>query len=202
MFSRASSLALAAALGFFPAFALAQARKSPAASGPARVHELTLAQLRPGKSTLADADRLFGAHNRTRFDDRDTVVSYVSACWRSLQLDVDRSAARHTIQTITLRDLRLTDRHATDCASWDAPDRVAMGRRWRTSRGIALGSSRKQVLAAYGAPQSAGPGTLNGRALELLFYAFDWAGADVPQVMEITLEAGRVVQITLAFASL
>jgi hypothetical protein len=42
----------------------------------------------------------------------------------------------------------------------------------------------------------------------LLYYAFDWAGADVPQVMEVvcTLEEdgkpGRVVEITLAAPSL
>jgi hypothetical protein len=42
----------------------------------------------------------------------------------------------------------------------------------------------------------------------LWYYAFDWAGADVPQVMEVlcTREAdgkpGRVVEITLAGPSL
>jgi hypothetical protein len=40
--------------------------------------------------------------------------------------------------------------------------------------------------------------------LEFLYYAFDWAGADVPQVMEIhcARENGRVVEMTLAFPSL
>jgi hypothetical protein len=42
----------------------------------------------------------------------------------------------------------------------------------------------------------------------LLYYAFDWAGPDVPQVMEVLCtaqkdgEPGRVVEITLAAASL
>jgi hypothetical protein len=37
-----------------------------------------------------------------------------------------------------------------------------------------------------------------------MFYAFDWAGSDVPQVMEVLCEraTGRVVEITLAFPSL
>ena len=48
------------------------------------------------------------------------------------------------------------------------------------------------------------PATLDGREFELLFYAFDWAGSDVPQVMEITCDRknGRVWKITLAYPSL
>lgn len=40
--------------------------------------------------------------------------------------------------------------------------------------------------------------------LELFFYAFDRAGSEVPQVMEIYCDhaTGRVVEITLAFPSL
>ena len=79
---------------------------------------------------------------------------------------------------------------------------MANAAHWKTSRGIGLGSTKGNVLAAYGPPQSSGPSTQSGRELELLFYAFDWAGPDVPQVMEITLERGRVVQITLASPSL
>jgi hypothetical protein len=42
----------------------------------------------------------------------------------------------------------------------------------------------------------------------LLYYAFDWAGPDVPQVMEVLCaveqdgKLGRVVEITLAASSL
>jgi hypothetical protein len=37
-----------------------------------------------------------------------------------------------------------------------------------------------------------------------MFYMFDWAGSDVPQVMEVSCdkETGRVVEIMLAFPSL
>ncbi len=188
------------------------AQQKKAAAQPARVNETTLARLRPGKSTLAEADRLYGAQNRTRFDEPDTVVSYSSSCYRSLQLDVDTSSAARMIQTITLRDLRLTD-HAALHAALKASilegilppgheERVAMGARWKTGRGIALGSTKRAVLAAYGAPQSSGPSVSGERQLELLYYAFDWAGTDVPQVLEITLEKDRVVQITLAASSL
>ncbi len=199
---RRGAEALALVCVLLAAAAQAEARQQPLAvpkAAPARVNELTLGQLRPGKSTLADADKLFGVENRTRPDEPDTVVSYLSSCWRSLQLELD---AQKRIMVLTLSDLRLRDSNVTDCSSWDAKDRVAIGERWKTGRGIRLGSTRKQVLAAYGAPGSSGPSTQNGRELELLYYAFDWAGPEVPQVMEITLERGRVVQITLAFPSL
>ncbi len=196
--ARAALAAVAAICWIAADGAHAQARKAPLAAAP-RVNELTLAQLRPGRNTLPDADKLFGAHNRERPDAEGSPVSFVSSCWQLLQLDSDE---HKRIQVITLADLRLRDSNVADCSSWDAKDRVAMGQRWKTGRGIRLGSTRKQVLAVYGPPQSSGPSTQNDRELELLFYAFDWAGPEVPQVLEITLEAGRVVQVTLAFPSL
>jgi hypothetical protein len=64
------------------------------------------------------------------------------------------------------------------------------------------------VLAIYGQPGSRGPSTKDGQQLELLYYAFDWAGPDVPQVMAVlctperNAKPGRVVEITLAAPSL
>lgn len=55
---------------------------------------------------------------------------------------------------------------------------------------------------------SRSPSTKNGQRLELLHYAFDWAGPDVPQVMEVVCtpekhgKPGRVVEITLAAGNL
>ena len=52
------------------------------------------------------------------------------------------------------------------------------------------------------------PSTRDGQPLELGYYAFDWAGTDVPQVMEVLCtrakdgQPGRVVEITLAASSL
>jgi hypothetical protein len=60
----------------------------------------------------------------------------------------------------------------------------------------------------YGQPDSQSASTNGGQQLELLYYAFDWAGPDVPQVMEVLCTAekdgkpGRVVEITLAASSL
>ena len=51
--------------------------------------------------------------------------------------------------------------------------------------------------------ESPGPSVKGEHELELLHYAFAWAGSDVPQVMEILCarESGRVMEITLAYPS-
>ena len=64
------------------------------------------------------------------------------------------------------------------------------------------------ALELYGQPGSRGPSTKDGQQLELLYYAFDWAGPDVPQVMAVLCapgskaKPGRVVEITLMAPSL
>ena len=71
-------------------------------------------------------------------------------------------------------------------------------------KGLRIGDSKPRAVAIYGEPGSVSPSTKNGQPLELLYYAFDWAGHDVPQVMEVVCTApkdgstGRVVEITLA----
>jgi hypothetical protein len=68
--------------------------------------------------------------------------------------------------------------------------------------------STGRVISLYGKPDSRSPSTKADQRLELLYYAFDWAGPDVPQVMEAlcTVEhdgkPGRVVEIALAASSL
>jgi hypothetical protein len=80
--------------------------------------------------------------------------------------------------------------------------------KWMTSEGMRLGNRTSRVLQLYGEPDSRSPSTKDGQRLELLYYAFDWAGPDVPQVMEVLCteekdgQPGRVVEITLAAASL
>jgi hypothetical protein len=82
------------------------------------------------------------------------------------------------------------------------------GPTWRTGLGLRLGHSCSKAVSLYGNPDSRSPSTKDGQPLELLYYAFDWAGPDVPQVMQVVCtvdkdgQAGRVVQITLAASSL
>ena len=64
------------------------------------------------------------------------------------------------------------------------------------------------VMQLYGQLDSRSPSTKGGQPLELLYHAFDRAGPDVPQVMQVVCtasgdgEPGRVVEITLAASSL
>jgi hypothetical protein len=64
------------------------------------------------------------------------------------------------------------------------------------------------VIELYGQPGTRGPSTKDGQQLELFYYAFDWAGPDVPQVMAVlctpekSATPGRVVEITLMAPSL
>jgi hypothetical protein len=73
---------------------------------------------------------------------------------------------------------------------------------------VVAAHAQEQVVSVYGEPASVSPSTKNGQPLELLYYAFDWAGPDVPQVMEVVCTApkdgitGRVVEITLSANSL
>ena len=78
----------------------------------------------------------------------------------------------------------------------------------RTGRGLHVGDACRQAVALYGNPDSRGPSTRAGQPLELLYYAFDWAGPDVPQVVQVVCTPekdgppGQVVEITLAASSL
>jgi hypothetical protein len=75
---------------------------------------------------------------------------------------------------------------------------------WVTGQGLHIGDSQDQIVGLYGEPNSSGPATKNGQELALMYYQFDWAGSDVPQVMEVLCarDTGRVVEITLAYPSL
>jgi hypothetical protein len=79
---------------------------------------------------------------------------------------------------------------------------------WKTGLGLRIYDSEQKLLRLYGEPDSKSPSTRDGQPLELMYYAFDWAGPDVPQVMEVLCtqqkdgQPGRVVEITLAAPSL
>ena len=78
----------------------------------------------------------------------------------------------------------------------------------RQGKDCGSGRLAASVMQLYGQPDSRSPSTKDGQPLELWYYAFDWAGPDVPQVMEVVCtrekdgQAGRVVEITLAAPSL
>jgi hypothetical protein len=171
--------------------------KSPAAK-PRRVNELTLAGLRPGRDKAAKAIQLLGKPNATSSDNQS--LNWFLRDGRGalfLNLDLDRANVVQFIRVWYEEHSELFD-----------PRPASSPRDWQSGRGLAVGVPSSRVLRLYGEPDSHSPSTKDGRKLELLYYAFDWAGNDVPQVMEVlcTVEddgkPGRVVEITLAAPSL
>jgi hypothetical protein len=162
-----------------------------------RMNELTLAGLRPGRDALAAALRRY--NEKYVSGDRATpdLKQWRDPCTgRTLSLELNSRSMIHAI-TVSL----LVPQEG-NCA--DRRFGILAVQNWVTGRGLRLGDPQDRVIQLYGEPNSSGPSVNGDRELEFLHYAFDWAGADVPQVMEIhcARENGRVVEITLAFPSL
>jgi hypothetical protein len=168
-----------------------------ATSGLQRRNETTLAGLLPGRTSLTKAQAILG---------KSTIADAQnhSAAWRSCSGDllyVD-SDDKGIVQQVRAEKARAPKRE-NGCSFTGSSES-----KWSTRLGLRLGSPAPQVLQLYGEPDSRSPSTKDGERLELLYYAFDWAGPDVPQVMEVLCtiasdgKPGLVVEITLAASSL
>jgi hypothetical protein len=174
-------------------FASAQTSQKPVVKKVAhRANELTLCGLRPGKDSAAKANRMYGRWLPGP-DTKENQLSWWDQCY-GLELIVDLDGKRK------IQVLRLTHfAQAGDCSKPPT---------WKTGRGLRLGNATAKVTQLYGEPDSRSPSTKDGQPLELWYYAFDWAGPDVPQVMEVLCtkeqdgQPGYVVEITLAAPSL
>ncbi len=182
--------------------AAAKTRPANEAGDQTRNDELTLAGLRPGRDTMTKALRHFskgpaigdGGASRTWRDDcrHETLAVIADAAGAIIEVHVGESSIEGGAPS----------KHG--CRN---PNAEATAR-WATGHGLQIGDACARVLALYGQPGSRGPSTKSGQQLELLYYAFDWAGADVPQVMTVLCtpekedKPGRVIEITLAAASL
>lgn len=163
---------------------------------PKRANELALARLRPGRDTLATAKSLYGEKRRSISPDDANVWTWQDECRkRSLRLEAD---GQGIIQVLTVAE----GESQGDCRAHAGEPGAASF--WRTGKGLTLSDPLAKVVDIYGPPNSVSPSLRGSRELELLFYAFDWAGVDVPQVMEVTCDraSGRVVEITLSSPSL
>jgi hypothetical protein len=164
--------------------------------------ELTLAGLRPGRDDLAKAERFFSKPSSTEYDG-------TSHIWQD--------PCRHQLLAIIpdpngmIQQVRVAQAggNATNSGVHRGCESSAASKsHWTTGHGLVVGNSCSRVLALYGQPGSRGPSTKDGQQLELLYYAFDWAGPDVPQVMAVLCtpakdaKPGRVVEITLMAPSL
>jgi hypothetical protein len=186
--------------------------KSSATISARRNDELTLAGLRPGQDDMAKAQKIFRKPSLTKFD--GTNLIWNDKC-RNQSLSIITDADSGTIQEVRVYENNskfasgtpsstVAESGCTAAASTAAEARS----RWITGHGLLVGSSCSSVFELYGQPGSRGPSTKDGQQLELLYYAFDWAGPDVPQVMAVlctpgsSAKPGRVVDITLMAPSL
>jgi hypothetical protein len=188
------SLSLAAAGCLLSGIYLGAQDAAPSGSG--RVNETLLAGLRPGRDTFAMAEKRF--RPRDLVPSRDsTIREWRDNCsGRAIRLELD---AKSVIQTITITTL---DAQTGKCS--ERPGEFLEAKNWMTGRGLRIGDSQDIVTDLYGEPNSSGPASKNGHDLALMYYQFDWAGSNVPQVMEVLCarDSGRVVEITLAYPSL
>jgi hypothetical protein len=189
-----ASLLLAAPGSFGPGAIWAAG--NAAQGGGGRINETLLAGLRPGRDTFAIAEKRFKAKGLT--EDRDSgSKEWLDDCsGRAIRLDLD---AKSVIQSVTITSLgprtgKCTERRAE----------FLDPKNWVSGSGLRIGDSQDRVTDFYGEPNSSGPASKNGQDLALMFYQFDWAGSEVPQVMEVLCarDTGRVVEITLAYPSL
>jgi len=160
-----------------------------------RVNELTLAGLHPGHDTLDEAKRRYGS--KMIADSSDGTKQWRDACTgHAIILEVGGNGV---IQSVTVSALE-PDTGSCNGRRGD----VLREDQWQTGHGLRLGDPQDRVTQLYGDPNSSGPSVKGKHELELMFYAFDWAGSSVPQVMEVfcARDSGRVMEITLAYPSL
>jgi hypothetical protein len=186
---------------FFLTATLARAQATPPNPKPTakkaaehRANELTLAGLRPGRDKLSRAAQLYrNIDPRSSTNDSQTI--WKDPCRKQI-LTVDFDSDRK-IQVIRAGAVPSTG----DCLELPPSP-------WKTGRGLRVRDPTASLLMLYGPPDSKSPSSRDGQPLELWYYAFDWAGPDVPQVMEVLCtreqhgQPGRVVEITLAAPSL
>jgi hypothetical protein len=188
------------------------------ASVPRRANELTLAGLRPGRDGVIKAKSKFGTKDMSTENES---VSWTCAGWK-VTLDL---ADQRVIRTVILQENPSYVEKSPKNKISELPIpcylkisatglQLEQGKGfevknlWTTGKGLALGDSTARLLRIYGKPDSLSPSTRDGQPLELWYYAFDWAGPDVPQVMEVLCtkekdgKPGHVIEITLAAPSL
>jgi hypothetical protein len=164
-------------------------------NAPKLRNELTLAGLRPGRDSVANAFKHYKQKylvSKTSADSkewRDTCTGH------SLALAVDSQSVIQeiTVSLLVPRDGNCDNRRFEFLNLDD----------WVTGKGLRLGDSRNRVVELYGEPNSSEPVVRDDADFEVLQFDFASAGPDVPQAMRVycQLESGRVVEITLSSTS-
>jgi hypothetical protein len=161
-----------------------------------RVNELTLAGLRPGHDKISAPAREF------RDLQLDAAVTdadlWGDICThRELRVEADRGV----VKTVTVGSKYKPEIMAKCAASVLDPKRLKL---IASGHGLQLGDACGRIEEIYGKAESRSPSVAGSDKLELYLYKFDWAGTDVPQVMEVSCDASSqtVVEMTLAAATL
>jgi hypothetical protein len=161
------------------------------------VDELTLAGLRPGHDKISAPAKEF------RDLERDSAVTdaylWGDICMhRELRVEAD---ANGVVKPVTVGSKYKPDIMAKCAASVMDPKRLKL---IASGQGLQLGDACGRIEEIYGKAESRSPSVKGSDKLELYLYTFDWAGPDVPQVMEVSCDAASqtVTEITLAASSL
>ena len=168
------------------------------AGGPKRVNELTLAGMRPGRDTIEKAQRRYKQSLRRGVLGDPNLFQVDDPC-NNRMLAINE-AASGIVDSIVVGPT--VGRLVIDCTPESYFPRAKD--RWRTSHDLGVGSSCGRIEEIYGKAESRSPSVKGSDKLELYLYKFDWAGPDVPQVMEVSCDASSqtVVEITLAASTL
>jgi hypothetical protein len=159
-----------------------------------RKNELSLYGIRPGKDTLSSVRKRVGEKWLRQESPREW-NGHDDCAGQQLKIEIGDGDLVESVDVSPW----ITTVDCTGPSSSPSASKV-----WATGQGLRLQDKLERAIEIYGEPNSRGPSTRNGQDLELLYYAFDWAGSDVPQVMEVSCNkaTGRVVEIMLAFPSL
>ena len=170
---------------------------APRAGNSGRANELSLAGLRPGHDKLASPRKTFRELERDE-SVTDALLWGDTCTHRELRVEVD---ANKIMQTVTVDTSYKPEVMAKCEPVVMAPSRLKL---LASGRGLKLGDACDRVAEIYGKPESKSPSVRGSEQLELWLYSFDWAGANVPQVMEVSCSTSskQVVAITLAASSL
>ena len=187
-FWRCTSLGVAAVLS-------ASAFSAQRSDAPKPLNEVTLAGLRPGRDSLANALKHYKQKylvDKTSIDSkewRDTCTGHSLA----MALDSHSVIEEITVSLLVPRDGNCDNRRFEFLNLDD----------WITGKGLRLGDSRNHVVELYGEPSSSEPVVRDDADFELLQFDFAALGPNVPQQMRVYCEreSGRVVEITLSASS-
>jgi hypothetical protein len=178
---------LAAALGLGAGTrARAQDPRDSADHPAGNVNELTLAGLRPGRTTIGEAERRLGAGWRHPDPDERDVYDWCDAR-RGVEISLEANP-RGVIRVVT------AERPRTAACDGRLPPA-----RYATGRGLALGDGVARLLKTYGKPFFQGRASWRGERVRLIVFNFSWAGSSKPQILESSFDArGRLVKMTLS----